>query len=97
MACHLMHVFFCGIFRRKIMGFKEEMKKEMGNMMHDFNVGVSKEWQIEHAGYSILLKNELKKEELWIEGELVDEYEHTSMWSYLRPISKLKGVLPNGE
>lgn len=79
------------------MGFKEEMKKEMNNVMHDLNTGISKEWQLEYDGYAILLKNEMKKEELWIDDELVDEKIHTSIWSHLRPISKLTGELPNGK
>lgn len=79
------------------MGFKEEMKKEMNNVMHDLNTGVSNEWRLAYDGHDIILKNEIKKEELWIDGELVDENIHTSLWSHLRPISKLTGELPNGK
>lgn len=74
-------------------GFKEEIKHTMKNALHDVDLAVTKTWEIAYKDHKIRFENSMKHERLYIDDCLVDEVEHSSIFSHLKPFSILTGRL----
>ena len=75
------------------MGFKDEFKREMRNVMKDIEKEARKTWKIEYKGHCIEIINEIKKELLIIDGVTVFIKKRKYILSHIIPYSKLSGIL----
>ncbi|MGG0666683.1 hypothetical protein ABE042_21635 [Viridibacillus arvi] len=75
------------------MGFKDEIKREMRNVMKDVEKEVHKTWKIDYQGHCIEIINEIKEELLIIDGKTVDMNKRKYLISHIVPYSKLSGIL----
>ncbi|MFS0656463.1 hypothetical protein [Bacillus sp. 179-C3.3 HS] len=75
------------------MGFKDDMKREMRNVVKDVEKEVNKTWKIDYKGHSIEIINQIKEEQLIIDGKTVDSRQRKSLFSHILPYSRLSGIL----
>ena len=75
------------------MGFKDEFKREMRNVVKDVAKEVHKTWKVDYKGHSIEIINEIKEEQLIIDGKTVDKNKRKYLLSHIIPYSKLSGTL----
>ena len=75
------------------MGFKDEIKREMRNVMKDVEKEVRRTWEFEYKGHRIEIRNEMKEELLIIDGMIVARNKRKSIISHIIPYSKLSGTL----
>lgn len=75
------------------MGFKDDFKREMRNVVKDVAKEVHKTWKIDYKGHSIEIINEIKEEQLIIDGVTVDVKKRKYLLSHLIPYSRLSGSL----
>ncbi|MDM5299998.1 hypothetical protein QUF51_17755 [Bacillus pumilus] len=75
------------------MSFKDDFKREMRNVMKDVEKEVHKTWKIDYKGHSIEIINQIKEEQLIIDGITVDLNKRKSILSHIIPYSKLSGIL----
>ena len=74
------------------MGFKDEMKREMRNAKHDVALAIDKKWAVQYEHNVIEVHNELMRETLTVNGEVVAQNNRKSFWSHIIPVSYLKGT-----
>ena len=55
------------------MGFKADFKHEIRNVIKDVEKEINKTWKIEYKGHSIEITNQIKEEQLIIDGVTVDK------------------------
>ncbi|WP_054955371.1 hypothetical protein [Paenibacillus dakarensis] len=79
------------------MGFKEEMRREIRNVIRDVEKEAHKTWDIDYKGHSIQINHQLKEEHLIIDGVTVDSNKRKYLLSHLMPYSRLSGVLDLGD
>jgi hypothetical protein len=75
------------------MGFKDDFKREMRNVVKDVEKEVDKTWKIDYKGHSIEIRNQIKEELLIIDGITVDMNKRKYLFSHIIPYSKLSGIL----
>lgn len=75
------------------MGFKDELKREIRNVMKDVEKEVQKTWKIDYKGHCVEIIHKLKEEYLIIDGTTVDTNKRKSLFSHIIPYSKLSGTL----
>lgn len=75
------------------MGFKDEFKREMRNVIRDVEKEVMKTWKVDYKGHKIEIINKMKEEVLIIDGMEVDRNKRKSILSHIIPYSKLSGIL----
>eukprot|EP00130_Batrachochytrium_dendrobatidis_P008277 XP_006683152.1 hypothetical protein BATDEDRAFT_28714 [Batrachochytrium dendrobatidis JAM81] len=75
------------------MGFKDEFKREMHNVMKDVEKEVNRTWEIDYKGHRIEVINQIKEELLIIDGITVDRNKRKYLLSHIMPYSKLSGIL----
>ncbi|MEK4699358.1 hypothetical protein MKX47_07140 [Solibacillus sp. FSL R7-0668] len=74
------------------MGLKEELKREMRNATKDVAKEVEKNWVLDYEGHKIEFINKMLEETLLVDGEIIAQHIRQSIWSHIRPYSKLKGT-----
>ncbi|MCL6795172.1 hypothetical protein KDD79_00430 [Bacillus altitudinis] len=75
------------------MGFKADFKHEIRNVIKDVEKEINKTWKIEYKGHSIEITNQIKEEQLIIDGVTVDKKQRKSLLTHIIPYSKLSGIL----
>lgn len=75
------------------MGFKDELKRDMRNLLKDVERETEKQWEVEYEGHRIVIVNKLMEEHLFIDGKKVDSNIRKSIWSHTIPYSTLTGFL----
>ncbi|MGN8047183.1 hypothetical protein [Bacillus sp. 22190] len=75
------------------MGIKADFKREMRNVIKDVEKEINKTWKIEYKGHSIEITNQIKEEQLIIDGVTVDKKQRKSLLTHMIPYSKLSGIL----
>ncbi|MDE0639741.1 hypothetical protein PWJ77_04625 [Bacillus sp. CNPSo 3703] len=75
------------------MGFKADFKHEIRNVIKDVEKEINKTWKIEYKGHSIEITNQIKEEQLIIDGVTVDKKQRKTVLSHIIPYSKLSGIL----
>ncbi|WP_144680294.1 hypothetical protein NST73_18950 [Bacillus sp. FSL W7-1034] len=75
------------------MGFKADFKHEIRNVIKDVEKEINKTWKIEYKGHSIEITNQIKEEQLIIDGVTVDKKQRKSLLTHMIPYSKLSGIL----
>ncbi|WP_339164596.1 hypothetical protein [Bacillus sp. FSL K6-2841] len=75
------------------MGFKADFKHEIRNVIKDVEKEINKTWKIEYKGHSIEITNQIKEEQLIIDGVTVDKKQRKSFLTHIIPYSKLSGIL----
>lgn len=55
------------------MSFKADFKREMRNVVKDVEKEINKTWEIDYKGHSIEITNQIKEEQLIIDGVTVDK------------------------
>ncbi|MER3119650.1 hypothetical protein ABQG71_00430 [Bacillus altitudinis] len=75
------------------MGIKADFKREMRNVIKDVEKEINKTWKIEYKGHSIEITNQIKEEQLIIDGVTVDKKQRKSLLTHIIPYSKLSGIL----
>ena len=71
------------------MGFKDEFKREMRNVVKDVEKEVHKTWKIDYKGHRIEIINEMKEELLIIDGITVDRNKRKSFTFPYYPVFKI--------
>ncbi|AMM90982.1 hypothetical protein UP15_19115 [Bacillus pumilus] len=75
------------------MSFKDDFKHEMRNVIKDVEKEINKTWKIDYKGHSIEITNQIKEEQLIIDGVTVDKKQRKSLLTHIIPYSKLSGIL----
>ncbi|MEZ7511897.1 hypothetical protein [Bacillus pumilus] len=75
------------------MSFKADFKHEIRNVIKDVEKEINKTWKIEYKGHSIEITNQIKEEQLIIDGVTVDKKQRKSLLTHMIPYSKLSGIL----
>ncbi|WP_342467712.1 hypothetical protein [Bacillus sp. FSL W8-0629] len=75
------------------MSFKENFKREIRNVIKDVEKEINKTWKIDYKGHSIEITNQIKEEQLIIDGVTVDKKQRKSLLTHMIPYSKLSGIL----
>lgn len=75
------------------MGFKDEFKREMRNIIKDVEKEVAKTWRVDYQGHSIEIINKIKEEQLIIDGVTVATNKRKYILSHIIPYSTLKGTI----
>ncbi|GJI57056.1 hypothetical protein BATMR_00840 [Bacillus altitudinis] len=75
------------------MSFKADFKHEIRNVIKDVEKEINKTWKIDYKGHSIEITNQIKEEQLIIDGVTVDKKQRRSLLTHLIPYSKLSGIL----
>ncbi|UUD42696.1 hypothetical protein [Bacillus pumilus] len=75
------------------MGFKADFKLEMRNVVKNVEKEIHKTWKTDYKGHSIEIINQIKEEQLIIDGVTVDKKQRKSLLTHMIPYSKLSGIL----
>ncbi|MGM5474040.1 hypothetical protein [Bacillus pumilus] len=75
------------------MSFKADFKHEMRNVIKVVEKEINKTWEIDYKGHSIEITNQIKEEQLIIDGVTVDKKQRKTVLSHIIPYSKLSGIL----
>ncbi|MBS4218384.1 hypothetical protein KHA96_08675 [Bacillus sp. FJAT-49711] len=75
------------------MGFKDEFKRELRNIKRDVEKEVHKTWTFDYKGHRIEIINQVKEEQLLIDGITIDRKQRKYLLSHIIPYSKLSGTL----
>lgn len=78
------------------MGLKDDLKREMRNVMKDVEKEAHKTWKVDYKGHSIEVIHQLKEENLLIDGITVVTKKRKYLFSHIMPYSKLSGTLDLG-
>ena len=74
------------------MSLKQELNREMRNVEKDIAAVVEKTWKIPFNNQTIIIRNEMLRETLYVNDLLLDEHKRKSIWSHILPYSTLKGT-----
>lgn len=75
------------------MSFKADFKHEIRNVIKDVEKEINKTWKMDYKGHSIEITNQIKEEQLIIDGVTVDKKQRKSLLTHMIPYSKLSGIL----
>ncbi|WP_243632622.1 hypothetical protein [Bacillus pumilus] len=71
------------------MSFKADFKREMRNVVKDVEKEINKTWKIDYKRHSIEIRNQIKEEQLIIDGMTVDKKQRKSVLSHNNSIFKI--------
>lgn len=74
-----------------VMSLKNELKRDVRNIMKDVGLEADKIWSATYEGHTISVKNTVKEESLLVDDVMIAQNRRTSFWSYLVPYVTLKG------